>query len=204
MRAERAGRAGLPSRAGPRAPSLPRLAGLRGGGVSGGGALGHLLTQSGRTSRDTEVTPNRKRTRKITVRDAEWERTQSHHEQQRQGREVAGAVGEAGGFGSSGLGDVGPGAVCAALFSGPHSAAAPDVAAPLHPHNAAARPSGPRPHKPCGAVWSRGLLCVGWGGFSVTDSGWSEWRARAGIWGSQWRAGGGGAPRLGTTGLGRA
>lgn len=76
----------------------------RGGGASGGSALGRRLTQSGRVSRDTEATPNRKRTKKITVRDAESKRTRSHHEQQRQGRGAAGAVGEAGWSGASRLG----------------------------------------------------------------------------------------------------
>lgn len=183
---------------------MQRLAGLRGGGVSGGSALGRRLTQSGRASRDTEVTPNRKRTRKITVRDAEWKWIQSHHEQQRQGREAAEVVGDAGGFGSSGPGGGGLGAVRAALLSRPRSGAAPDVSAPPPPHTAATRLSGPRPHKLCGAVWSRGLQCVRWGCFSVTDTGWSEWGARAGIWVGQWRTGRGGAPRFGTTGLGRA
>lgn len=39
------------------------------------------------------MTTNRKRTKKITVRDAEPNRTRSHHEQQRQGQGKAKAVG---------------------------------------------------------------------------------------------------------------
>lgn len=60
-------------------------------------------------------------------------------------------------------------------------------------------PPGPFPLKPCGAVWSRGL---GGGGGRLVTMGISrsKWGARAGIWVGQWRAGGGGAPRSGTTG----
>lgn len=50
------------------------------------------VTLEDESARDTEVTTNRKRTKKITVRDAEPNRTRSHHEQQRQGRGTAEAV----------------------------------------------------------------------------------------------------------------
>lgn len=104
-----------------------------------------------------------------------------------------GPSGRRAGSGRAGLGADGLGAVCAVLLSRPRSAAAPDVAAPSPTHRSR---SALRPQKLCGAVWSSGLRCVRWGGFSVTDTGWSEWGARAGIWVGQWRADRGGAPRL--------
>lgn len=87
--------AGPAQMAGTRGPSLQRLETRRRGGVSGGsGTRASVDARRGGPSRDTEVTPNRKRAKKITVRDAESNRTRRHHEQQRQGRGAAETIGE--------------------------------------------------------------------------------------------------------------
>lgn len=151
------------------------------------------------------MTTNRKRTKKITVRDAEPNRTRSHDEQQRQGQGAAEAVG-----GSS----VGPsdrawspgspnaklGASCAALLGRLRSRGLSQTPS-SSPNYGCSLPPGPFPLKLCGAVWSCGLGSGGGGERLVTIGICrSKWGARAGIWVGQWRAGGGGAPRSGTTG----
>ena len=73
-------------------PSSNRRPG-EGAGFPVAAALGRRVTLADRSSRDTEVTTNRKRTKKITVRDAEPSRTRIHHEQQRQGQGGAEAAG---------------------------------------------------------------------------------------------------------------
>lgn len=65
----------------------------KGAGLPAAAAFGRGVTLEDKLARDTEVTTNRKRTKKITVRDAEPNRTRSHHEQQRQGQGWAEAVG---------------------------------------------------------------------------------------------------------------
>lgn len=106
------------------------------------------------------------------------------------------------GSGRAGPGSDRLGAVCAVLLSGPRSAAAPDEAAPSPTHRRRSALGAPE------TLWRslepRAPVCEVGGGFSVTDTGWSEWGARVGIWVGQWRADRGGAPRLGTTGLGGA
>lgn len=142
----------------------------KGAGFPAAAAFGRGVTLEDKSARDTEVTTNRKRTKKITVRDAEPNRTRSHHEQQRQGQGWAEADGgEVELPGASGPGAQGPLTPSLGQASPSSSAGCSPrgCAGRLrHPQITAARSlPGPFPLQLCGAVWRCGLERGGGGGY---------------------------------------